>query len=194
MRWPWTAVAHARCSVSTSTPTPTRFAAPFARRRSSTHPDRGGDRVAFELVVLAFETLQHVDVVRAGCRRRAPELPGARPRIDVYDSPLPVPAAARLRRRAPRRDRPPDAELTGTRYRPSVEHVGAGRARSDPGDGRARTRTTPTPVASTSSPRCSRVDGVLEVHGEAPLRGRDAIRGVPRRRRRRARERRRPCR
>ena len=26
------------------------------------HPDRGGDRVEFELVVLAFETLQHIDV------------------------------------------------------------------------------------------------------------------------------------
>ena len=50
------------------------------------HPDRGGDRVEFELVVLAFETLQHVDVARRLPER--PALPGARPRVDVYDSPL----------------------------------------------------------------------------------------------------------
>ena len=57
------------------------------------HPDRGGDRVEFELVVLAFETLQHVDVRSPLSRREPvrlpsrPALPGARPRIDVYDSP-----------------------------------------------------------------------------------------------------------
>ena len=49
------------------------------------HPDRGGDRVEFELVVLAFETLQHVTVARRLPTR--PSLPGARPRIDVFDSP-----------------------------------------------------------------------------------------------------------
>jgi hypothetical protein len=49
------------------------------------HPDRGGDRVEFELAVLAFETLQHVDVARRLPTR--PSLPGARPRVDVYDSP-----------------------------------------------------------------------------------------------------------
>jgi hypothetical protein len=32
----------------------------FRRRVLDTHPDHGGDRTAFELVVLAFETLQHV--------------------------------------------------------------------------------------------------------------------------------------
>jgi hypothetical protein len=56
------------------------------------HPDRGGDRVAFELVVLAFETLQHVDVSHRLPAR--PMLPGSRPRVDVYDSPA---------RRRPRR-------------------------------------------------------------------------------------------
>ena len=49
------------------------------------HPDRGGDRVEFELIVLAFETLQHVDILSPLPVR--PALPGARPRIDVYDSP-----------------------------------------------------------------------------------------------------------
>ena len=49
------------------------------------HPDRGGDRVEFELVVLAFETLQHVDISRRLPVR--PALPGARPRVDVYDAP-----------------------------------------------------------------------------------------------------------
>jgi curved DNA-binding protein CbpA len=49
------------------------------------HPDRGGDRVDFELVVLAFETLQHVDIARRLPSR--PQLPGTRPRIDMYDSP-----------------------------------------------------------------------------------------------------------
>jgi len=56
----------------------------FRAQALVTHPDRGGDRVTFELVVLAFETLQHVDVSRRLPTR--PELPGARPRIDVYDS------------------------------------------------------------------------------------------------------------
>jgi hypothetical protein len=56
----------------------------FRSRALVTHPDRGGDRVSFELVVLAFETLQHVDVARPVPAR--PMLPGARPRVDVYDS------------------------------------------------------------------------------------------------------------
>jgi DnaJ domain len=56
----------------------------FRARALVTHPDRGGDRISFELAVLAFETLQHVDVSRRLPTR--PELPGARPRIDVYDS------------------------------------------------------------------------------------------------------------
>jgi hypothetical protein len=56
------------------------------------HPDRGGDRVEFELIVLAFETLQHVDVTSTNTRQVPrlpvrPALPGARPRVDVYDSP-----------------------------------------------------------------------------------------------------------
>jgi hypothetical protein len=57
------------------------------------HPDRGGDRVEFELMVLAFETLQHVNVTSCGAHREEvrlpvrPTLPGARPRIDVYDTP-----------------------------------------------------------------------------------------------------------
>jgi hypothetical protein len=57
----------------------------FRARAIVTHPDRGGNRVAFELVVLAFETLQHVDVARRLPAR--PQLPGLRPRVDVYDSP-----------------------------------------------------------------------------------------------------------
>jgi hypothetical protein len=61
------------------------------------HPDRGGDRVEFELIVLAFETLQHVDVTSASTRQISslpvrPALPGARPRVDVYDSTRRVPA------------------------------------------------------------------------------------------------------
>jgi hypothetical protein len=61
------------------------------------HPDRGGDRVEFELIVLAFETLQHVDVTSASTRQVPrlpvrPALPGARPRVDVYDSPRQPPA------------------------------------------------------------------------------------------------------
>ena len=53
------------------------------------HPDRGGDRVEFELVVLAFETLLHIDILPPPASRLPvrPSLPGARPRIDVYDSP-----------------------------------------------------------------------------------------------------------
>ena len=36
----------------------------FRARALATHPDRGGDRISFELVVLAFGTLQHHDVAR----------------------------------------------------------------------------------------------------------------------------------
>ena len=69
----------------------------FRARALVTHPDRGGDRVEFELVVLAFETLQHVDVTSASTRQVPrlpvrPALPGARPRVDVYDSPRRPPA------------------------------------------------------------------------------------------------------
>ena len=64
----------------------------FRTRALATHPDRGGDRVAFELAVLAFETLQHVEVMPRPAPRVS--LPGARPRVDVYDSPA---------RRRPRR-------------------------------------------------------------------------------------------
>ncbi len=56
----------------------------FRARVLATHPDRGGDRTAFELIVLAFETLQHIDV-RPAPRMR--DLPGARPRFSAYDSP-----------------------------------------------------------------------------------------------------------
>jgi hypothetical protein len=68
-------------------------AVPRAARRDRRRTDRGGDRTAFELVVLAFETLQHVDITSAGAHREEvrlpmrPALPGARPRIDVYDTP-----------------------------------------------------------------------------------------------------------
>jgi DnaJ domain len=60
----------------------------FRARALVDHPDRGGDRVSFELVVLAFETLQHVDVSHdLRVRPVRPMLPGTRPRVDVYDSP-----------------------------------------------------------------------------------------------------------
>jgi hypothetical protein len=65
----------------------------FRARALETHPDRGGDRATFELVVLAFETLQHVDVLPAP-RRRIESLRGARPRFNAYDSP-PRPRARR---------------------------------------------------------------------------------------------------
>jgi hypothetical protein len=65
----------------------------FRAQALAKHPDRGGDRVEFELIVLAFATLQHVDVTSPAARRASlrlptrPALPGARPRIDVYDTP-----------------------------------------------------------------------------------------------------------
>lgn len=60
----------------------------FRRRALATHPDRGGDRTAFELVVLAFETLQHVDVTRPVPPpvTVVPE-PPRHPRFSAYDSP-----------------------------------------------------------------------------------------------------------
>jgi hypothetical protein len=60
----------------------------FRQRALVTHPDRGGDRTSFELVVLAFETLQHV-TISAPVTRRVPEpamAPVARPRFSAYDS------------------------------------------------------------------------------------------------------------
>jgi len=65
--------------------TPDEIRRAFRARALVSHPDRGGDRVGFELVVLAFESLQHVDVTRRLPVR--PALPGTRPRVDVYDSP-----------------------------------------------------------------------------------------------------------
>jgi hypothetical protein len=64
----------------------------FRAHALASHPDRGGDRVEFELMVLAFETLQHVDTSCGAHREEVrlpvrPVLPGARPRIDVYDTP-----------------------------------------------------------------------------------------------------------
>ena len=58
----------------------------FRARALATHPDRGGDRTSFELTVLAFETLQHVDVLPAP-RPRTEPLPGARSRFNADDSP-----------------------------------------------------------------------------------------------------------
>jgi hypothetical protein len=65
----------------------------FRQRALVTHPDRGGDRTAFELAVLAFETLQHVTVSTPVARRANPfapmttpaATPAARPRFSMYD-------------------------------------------------------------------------------------------------------------
>ena len=86
-----------RCLVSTSTPGPTRFAAPSGRRPSSTTPTAVATASSSSSMVLAFETLQHVDVTSCGAHREEvrlpvrPALPGSRPRIDVYDSPRRIP-------------------------------------------------------------------------------------------------------
>src|SRR3954454_8405575 len=58
------------------------------RRALGTHPDRGGDRTAFELVVLAFETLQHVTFVTPvpASITMLPE-PPMHPRFSAYDAP-----------------------------------------------------------------------------------------------------------
>jgi hypothetical protein len=59
----------------------------FRARALATHPDRGGDRTLFELTVLAFETLQHVDVRSAPRpRRNAPPTPPVRVPFSAYDS------------------------------------------------------------------------------------------------------------
>jgi hypothetical protein len=65
----------------------------FRAQALRNHPDRGGDRVEFELMVLAFATLQHVEVTPPAPRRASmrlptrPPLPGSRPRVDTYDTP-----------------------------------------------------------------------------------------------------------
>ncbi|MCU1429771.1 MAG: Hypoxia up-regulated protein 1 [Actinomycetia bacterium] len=60
----------------------------FRRRALATHPDRGGDRTSFELIVLAFETLQHVTLTQ---RRRSVASPTAaaptQGGFSAYDSP-----------------------------------------------------------------------------------------------------------
>ena len=60
----------------------------FRRRALATHPDRGGDRTAFELLVLAFETIKHVTFVPPLARAASVE-PSAplHPRFSAYDSP-----------------------------------------------------------------------------------------------------------
>jgi DnaJ domain len=58
----------------------------FRARALATHPDRGGDRRLFELHVLAYETLQHVDVVPAP-RPDRERLIGACVRFNRCDSP-----------------------------------------------------------------------------------------------------------
>ncbi len=62
----------------------------FRRRALATHPDRGGDRTAFELVVLAFETLQQVTITAplprtATPRSTVPTVVAERPRFSAYD-------------------------------------------------------------------------------------------------------------
>jgi hypothetical protein len=60
----------------------------FRRRAIATHPDHGGDRTTFELVVLAFETLQDVTVTPPVPHAPVVE-PGTplHPRFCTYDSP-----------------------------------------------------------------------------------------------------------
>jgi hypothetical protein len=67
----------------------------FRRRALVTHPDRGGDRTTFELLVLAFETLQHVTITTPAPRTFA-NAPVAAPRarFSSYDCTRP-PRAAR---------------------------------------------------------------------------------------------------
>jgi hypothetical protein len=61
----------------------------FRQRALVTHPDRGGDRTAFELVVLAFETLQHVTVSTPVALppyiNTATAAPVERPRFSMHD-------------------------------------------------------------------------------------------------------------
>ena len=63
--------------------TPEEIRHAFRERVLATHPDRGGDRASFELMVLAYETLQHVDVHPAP---RPRDLCAARELWDRYDS------------------------------------------------------------------------------------------------------------
>jgi curved DNA-binding protein CbpA len=56
----------------------------FRTAALASHPDRGGDRSLFELQVLAYETLQHVDVVPPPRPVRESLRPAVR--FDRYDS------------------------------------------------------------------------------------------------------------
>jgi hypothetical protein len=56
----------------------------FRARALASHPDRGGDRTSFELHVLAYETLQHVEVVPPP--RPVRETLGPAVRFDRYDT------------------------------------------------------------------------------------------------------------
>ena len=127
------------------------------------HPDRGGDRVEFELIVLAFESLQHVDVTSQLPWRGVTQLP-VRPALPARAPHRRVRLAAPsfpttvLRRRAPRRARSHDAvtprAVGSDGWRPgSCQHA---RRYARPS---RRTRTTPTRAASPSSPSCSRPTG-----------------------------------
>jgi hypothetical protein len=66
----------------------------FRHRALATHPDRGGNRTAFEMVVLAFETLQHVTVTPPiSSRPRVEPAAPLHPRFSAYDcrrAPRPV--------------------------------------------------------------------------------------------------------
>jgi hypothetical protein len=69
----------------------------FRYRALETHPDHGGDRAAFELAVLAFETLCNVEVLPAPRRHvEVPSVSDARPRFCAYDSRLRPPARRRF--------------------------------------------------------------------------------------------------
>jgi len=66
--------------------TPEEIRHAFRERVLATHPDRGGNRASFELIVLAYETLRHVDV-RPAPRPRGRDLARARAPFSAYDSP-----------------------------------------------------------------------------------------------------------
>lgn len=59
----------------------------FRRQARLTHPDAGGDRSSFELAVRARESLCIPAVARTTAPAAPLALAGARPRVDVYDSP-----------------------------------------------------------------------------------------------------------
>ena len=67
----------------------------FRQRALATHPDRGGDRTTFELVVLAFETLQHVTITPPPRKTAVESATPLHPRFSAYDTPR----AARAPRR-----------------------------------------------------------------------------------------------